>query len=46
VTRARIAVIGGSGLYAMDGVRVIEEREVPTPWGLPSDLIRPGRCQG
>jgi 5'-methylthioadenosine phosphorylase len=39
VTRARIAVIGGSGLYAMDGVRVIEEREVPTPWGLPSDLI-------
>ena len=37
--KARIAVIGGSGLYAMEGIRLIEEREVPTPWGLPSDLI-------
>ena len=36
---ARLAVIGGSGLYSMQGIRVREEREVPTPWGLPSDLI-------
>ena len=36
---ARIAVIGGSGLYSMEGIRVREEREVPTPWGLPSDPI-------
>jgi 5'-methylthioadenosine phosphorylase len=36
---ARLAMIGGSGLYSMEGIRVIEEREVPTPWGLPSDLI-------
>jgi 5'-methylthioadenosine phosphorylase len=35
----RLAVIGGSGLYEMDGMRVIEQREVPTPWGLPSDPI-------
>ncbi len=35
----RLAVIGGSGLYAMDGVKVLEEREVPTPWGLPSERV-------
>jgi 5'-methylthioadenosine phosphorylase len=36
---ARLAVIGGSGLYSMEGITILEEREVPTPWGLPSDLI-------
>jgi 5'-methylthioadenosine phosphorylase len=36
---ARLAVIGGSGLYSIQGIRVLEEIEVPTPWGLPSDLI-------
>jgi len=35
----RHAVIGGSGLYTMDGAKILEEREVPTPWGLPSDLV-------
>ena len=35
----RLAVIGGSGLYSMEGARVVEEREVPTPWGLPSDRV-------
>jgi len=37
--RARLAVIGGSGLYQLDGARVREQIEVPTPWGLPSDAI-------
>ncbi len=36
---ARLAVIGGSGLYQLEGGRVREEREVPTPWGLPSDAL-------
>ena len=36
---ARLAVIGGSGLYQLEGGRVREEREVPTPWGLPSDIL-------
>jgi 5'-methylthioadenosine phosphorylase len=36
---ARLAVIGGSGLYQLDGMRVREQREVPTPWGLPSDAL-------
>ncbi len=35
----RLAVIGGSGLYSMEGTPVLEEREIPTPWGLPSDLV-------
>jgi len=35
----RLAVIGGSGLYHLDGVRVRDRREVPTPWGLPSDAL-------
>ena len=35
----RLAVIGGSGLYSMEGTHVVEEREIPTPWGLPSDRV-------
>ena len=37
--KARLAVIGGSGLYSMEGAKGREELEVPTPWGLPSDRI-------
>jgi 5'-methylthioadenosine phosphorylase len=37
--KARLAVIGGSGLYSMEGVEHLEELEVPTPWGLPSDRV-------
>jgi len=37
--KARIALIGGTGLDSMAGVRFLEETEVPTPWGLPSDLV-------
>ncbi len=32
-----LGVIGGSGLYDIEGVKVIEEVEVKTPWGEPSD---------
>jgi 5'-methylthioadenosine phosphorylase len=37
--KTRIAVIGGSGLYQLEGAKLIERIEVPTPFGLPSDLI-------
>ncbi len=33
----RIGVIGGSGFYQMTDLEVIEEREVDTPFGQPSD---------
>lgn len=39
----RIGVIGGSGLYQMDEVTVIEEREIETPFGKPSDAFIIGR---
>ena len=35
----RLAVIGGSGLYRLRDARLVDEVEVPTPFGLPSDLI-------
>ncbi len=44
--KARIAVIGGSGLYSMEGVRGVEELEVPTPWGLPSEAISLAEISG
>ncbi len=34
-----LGVIGGSGLYEIEGVRVREEVEVDTPFGLPSDRL-------
>lgn len=43
---ARIGVIGGSGLYAMEGLTEIEEVKVKTPFGEPSDLIVIGTIEG
>ena len=37
--KARIAVIGGSGLTQIEGLRVIEELDIDTPFGQPSDKI-------
>ena len=42
----RIGVIGGSGLYAMAGLEVEEERRIETPWGDPSDAYVIGRLEG
>ena len=33
----RIGLIGGSGLYNLPGLQILEERRVPTPFGAPSD---------
>ncbi len=38
-----IAVVGGSGLYDMQGLQDIEEIHPLTPYGAPSDAIRIGR---
>ena len=38
-----IGIIGGSGLYAIDGLADAEWRDVATPWGPPSDQILHGR---
>ena len=41
-----IGIIGGSGLYQMEGVEDPVERRVPTPFGDPSDAIIGGRMHG
>jgi len=35
----RSGVIGGSGLYAIDGVEILDELDIDTPWGKPSDVL-------
>ena len=41
-----IGVIGGSGLYEIDGLEGAEWQEVETPWGAPSDAILTGTLEG
>ncbi|MFN5119549.1 MAG: S-methyl-5'-thioadenosine phosphorylase [Cyanobacteriota bacterium] len=41
--QARLGVLGGSGLYAIDGLEDVRELEVETPYGAPSDALRLGR---
>ncbi len=38
----RIGIIGGSGLYEMEGLENIQELELSTPFGAPSDKIVKG----
>jgi len=42
----RIGVIGGSGVYAMDGLSDVHEERVSTPFGEPSDAVILGRLGG
>ncbi len=44
-TRVEIGVIGGSGLYSIDGLEKIDEIKVYTPYGEPSDKIVIGRLR-
>ncbi|MFL6584227.1 MAG: S-methyl-5'-thioadenosine phosphorylase [Chthoniobacterales bacterium] len=45
-TEPAIGVIGGSGLYQMEGVEAQREHWVETPFGLPSDAIVGGTMNG
>ena len=42
----RIGVIGGSGLYQMEGLQVREEKRISTPFGDPSDVYIIGELDG
>jgi 5'-methylthioadenosine phosphorylase len=42
----RIGIIGGSGLYQMAGLTDVEEIEIETPFGKPSDAYRIGTLEG
>ena len=41
-----IGVIGGSGLYEIDGLEDAKWQSVDSPWGAPSDQILTGRLNG
>ncbi|HQU68719.1 MAG TPA: S-methyl-5'-thioadenosine phosphorylase [Albidovulum sp.] len=43
---AKIGVIGGSGVYEIDGLESAKWQTVETPWGSPSDQILTGRLGG
>ncbi len=43
---AHIGIIGGSGLYQIDGLTGITEHSVETPFGAPSDVIIGGKLAG
>ncbi len=42
----RCAIVGGSGLYALAGMEDVEEFQVQTPFGPPSDVVRIGALAG
>ena len=44
--RAGIGIIGGSGLYAMPGLKQIKELKLRTPFGPPSDAYVLGTLEG
>ena len=44
--KAKIGVIGGSGLYDIGGLTDIEEVDIKTPFSKPSDTITIGKLEG
>jgi 5'-methylthioadenosine phosphorylase len=44
--RAEIGIIGGSGLYDMEGLGDVQEVALETPFGAPSDAFRIGTLEG
>jgi 5'-methylthioadenosine phosphorylase len=46
MTEAQIGIIGGSGLYKMDALKDVEEMQVETPFGVPSDALILGTLDG
>lgn len=46
MTEAKIGIIGGSGLYKMEALKDVEEVQVDTPFGAPSDALIVGTLEG
>jgi 5'-methylthioadenosine phosphorylase len=46
MTEGVIGIIGGSGLYEMEGLESVEERRIETPFGRPSDAYITGTLEG
>jgi 5'-methylthioadenosine phosphorylase len=43
---AEIGIIGGSGLYEMEGLQQVREKRITTPFGRPSDALLLGTLDG
>ncbi len=41
-----IGIIGGSGIYKLDGIKGLKEVRVKTPFGDPSDAFKTGTLNG
>ncbi|MBP0013536.1 MAG: S-methyl-5'-thioadenosine phosphorylase [Roseofilum sp. SBFL] len=44
--RSKIGIIGGSGLYQMEALQNVQEIEIETPFGAPSDALIVGQLSG
>lgn len=43
---SKIGVIGGSGIYKLDGIEVVKEHKISTPYGAPSSDIIEAKING
>ena len=43
---ATVGIIGGSGLYQIEGIAKVKEMAVKTPFGAPSDKFITGMLEG
>ena len=46
MSEEKVGIIGGSGLYKMEGMTKVEEVKISTPFGKPSDAIILGSLEG
>src|SRR5579872_5978666 len=46
MAKAVVGIIGGSGVYDLEGLTDLREERIATPWGEPSDALRFGRIAG
>jgi 5'-methylthioadenosine phosphorylase len=46
LAKAEIGIIGGSGLYNMDGLTDVREEKIETPFGDPSEVFLLGKLEG
>jgi 5'-methylthioadenosine phosphorylase len=46
MTKAKLGIIGGSGLYDLPGLQNVREQAITSPWGEPSDSLRLGTIGG
>jgi len=42
----RVGIIGGSGLYHIEGIEIIDELDIDTPYGKPSDTLTLANIHG